>query len=80
MEKKMKVKSNICEVCPFCNTGMLDYDSFKMDGEMGYYEWHCTNCGHDGEEWYQLEFVGHNVIDEDGNSVEIEDNMIESEE
>lgn len=78
----MKVKSNEVGVCPFCNeVGNLEYDCFElMNDFMGYYKWTCPSCGHEGEEWYKLEFVGHNVIDEDGNSVEIEDNMIESEE
>lgn len=75
----MKVKSNEVGVCPFCNhDGELDYDCFEMEsGNMGYFKWTCENCGHEGEEWYHLEFVGHNVIDENGDNIEIEDNMIE---
>lgn len=75
----MKVKSNNIGVCPFCNeVGNLDYECFEMaDNEMGYYKWFCPNCKHEGEEWYILEFIGHNVIDEEGNNVEIEKDMIE---
>ena len=77
----MKVKSNKVGVCPFCNQeGTLDYDCVNNeDDNMCYYKWYCLNCGHEGEEWYHLEFVGHNVIDENGNCIEIEDKMIEKE-
>lgn len=76
----MKLKSNKVGVCPFCNhDGVLDYDCVNNEGEMCYYKWTCTNCKHEGEEWYRLEFIGHNVIDENGDNVEINDNMIEEE-
>jgi hypothetical protein len=31
----------------------------------------CEDCGQAGEEWYRLEFVGHNVITEDGEIIEL---------
>lgn len=37
---------------------------------MCYFPWKCLTCKHEGEEWYSLEFVGHNVIDENGNNIE----------
>lgn len=76
----MKVKSNEVGVCPFCNeVGLLEYGCMNNDGELTYFKWTCANCKHEGEEWYRLEFIGHNVIDEEGNNIEIEDDMIEEE-
>lgn len=76
----MKVKSNNIGKCPFCNNeGILDYGAVQFEGEMCYFPWQCLECKHEGEEWYSMEFIGHNVIDENGNKIEIEDNMIEEE-
>ena len=44
---------------------------------MCYFPWECLTCKHKGEEWYSLEFIGHNVIDEDGNNIELDNSMIE---
>lgn len=73
----MKVKSNTVNVCPFCNGENLEYGCIQLEGEMMYYPWKCEDCSHEGEEWYDVIFAGHNVIDEDGVSVEIENHMIE---
>lgn len=76
----MKVKSNELGFCPFCNSNELSYGNFCREGDMCYYKWTCRKCGHKGEEWYSLEFAGHNVLDENDDWVEIEPEMIESEE
>ena len=77
----MKLKSNEVGVCPFCNSeGTLNYDCVNNEGDMCYYKWCCSNCEHEGEEWYRLEFIGHNVIDESGDNIEITEIMIEEEE
>lgn len=74
----MKLKSNKQGVCPFCGEeGTLYYDCVEFEDDFCYFPWKCANCGHEGEEWYSMEFDGHNVIDKDGNNVEIEDYMIE---
>lgn len=73
----MKVKSNTVNVCPFCNGENLEYGCIQLEGEMMYYPWKCEDCSHEGEEWYDVIFAGHNIIDEDGVSVEIESHMIE---
>lgn len=74
----MKLKSNEQGKCPFCNsTGTLNYDCAENEGDMLYYKWTCLACGHHGEEWYSLTFAGHNIEDEDGNNIEITDDMIE---
>lgn len=58
--------------CPFCGSMDLEYETLQTeDGDMVYYPWTCTSCGHKGEEWYNLTFVGHNVEDNDGNMVEV---------
>ena len=75
----MKVKSNDLGLCPFCNSYELDYDGMQMLDDMLYYPYTCAKCGHHGEEWYKLEFAGHNVLDEYDDWVEIKPEMIESE-
>lgn len=75
----MRLKSNEEGKCPFCNSYALDYDMADFIDDMVYYKWHCNNCEHEGIEYYRLEFIGHNVIDDNGNNVEIEDSMIEEE-
>lgn len=77
----MKVKSNDVGTCPRCDGANLDYDAVRFEGDMCYFPWHCKECGQDGEEWYEMTFMGHNVLTEDG-MVEIENDMIgeESEE
>ena len=76
----MKVKSNNIGKCPFCNNEWtLDYGALQFEGEMCYFPWKCLECKHEGEEWYSMEFIGHSVIDEDGNNIELDDSMIEEE-
>ena len=75
----MKVKSNKQRTCPFCGEEELYYIEVHFEGKMCCFPWKCLECGHKGEEWYFMEFLGHNVIDENGNNVEIEDEMIEKE-
>ena len=73
----MKVKSNDRGCCPFCGEDNLEYGAVRFEGEMCYFPWECSTCKHKGEEWYSLEFIGHNVIDEDGNNIELDNSMIE---
>ena len=77
----MKVKSNEMGTCPMCNGNMLSYDSIEVEDDMlANYKWCCLNCGCEGEEWYKLDFVGHNIIADNGDNIEITEDMIESEE
>lgn len=73
----MKVKSNNAGYCPFCGENNLEYGTVVFEGEMCYFPWKCLTCEHEGEEWYSLEFIGHNVIDEIGNNIELDNSMIE---
>lgn len=76
----MKVKSNEMGTCPMCNGCNLDYGCADFVEDMVYYPWTCADCRAEGEEWYKLDFVGHNVIMENCDCVEITEDMIESEE
>lgn len=70
--------SNQSGVCPICGCEVLDYGAIQLEGEQAYFKWQCSQCKTEGEEWYSMSFIGHNVYDkENDNWVEIEDNMIE---
>lgn len=72
----MKFKSNEMGHCPYCYSNYLDYGSVEFENDMCYFPWQCNSCGRTGEEWYSMEFTGHNVNTEDGN-IEITDDMLE---
>lgn len=76
----MKLKSNEAGVCPFCGGTNLDYGTVELEGEMCYYPYKCLECGHEGEEWYEMSFSGHNIIDENNECIEVTDDMLESNE
>lgn len=57
--------------CPKCGSMNLDYQAIKYEDEMCYYPYKCEDCGQEGEEWYRLEFNGHNVITDDGDVIEL---------
>lgn len=71
----MKFKSNEMGHCPYCYSNYLDYGSVEFEDNMCYFPWQCYGCGRTGEEWYSMEFAGHNVNTEDGN-IEITSDMI----
>lgn len=48
--------------CPICGSDMLDYDSIEVEGESVMYPWSCENCGAEGKEVYELNFVGHEDV------------------
>lgn len=35
----------------------IDYGQSDFQGEGICYEYHCPICGHDGKEWYRLEWI-----------------------
>ena len=57
----MEFKSNWLGKCPFCNSEYLDYGNIQLEGDCCYFPWTCYGCGNHGEEWYNLNFTGHNV-------------------
>lgn len=75
----MKFKGNNQGVCPCCGDENLEYGVAQFEGESMYFPWECQSCKETGEEWYSLDFIGHNVNTDDG-IIEIEDDMIEDSE
>lgn len=57
--------------CPRCKQPWLNYGAVEFEDDMCYFPWHCDNCGLEGEEWYSLEFNGHNVVNENGEQIEL---------
>ena len=58
-------------LCPKCGGGRLNYLSQDTDSNMIWYFYKCEDCGQEGEEWYRLEFQGHNIYTEDGDVIEL---------
>ena len=58
-------------VCPKCQGYNLDYQPIGFTDTMCYYRYKCEDCGQEGEEWYNMEFAGHNVYTEDGDMIEL---------
>ena len=70
----MKKLFNEAGICPYCGSDDLEYGSMEPEtNNLIYYPWECNDCGHKGEEWYQLTFDGHTVENEDGDMVLVED-------
>lgn len=68
----IKDLKNSMGVCPHCKEQELEYGSIQLEGENAYFPYKCCNCGLEGEEWYYMEFTGHNVYDKEGNLIEVE--------
>lgn len=64
----MKYKSNEQGRCPYCDSEALEYHEAEFSDDMIYYPWECEQCHRTGEEWYKLNFIGHN--DDKGNIIE----------
>ena len=72
-DKTIKNLRNEQGVCPKCGSTNLEYEPAKNEGDMLCYPWKCNNCGADGEEWYELTFAGHNLQNEDGDYIELQE-------
>lgn len=68
--------------CPYCGGTDIDYDVAEFEDDYIFYRATCSECKRSFEEWYKLEFVGHNVGDdfevaldagEEGVDIEVED-------
>lgn len=57
--------------CPKCGGEKLEYSTTEYVDNMCYYRYKCEECGQEGEEWYNMEFAGHNVYDENGEMIEL---------
>lgn len=58
---KVKIISNQLGVCPYCNSQDLKYDTIEFEDGHVYYPCTCRNCKRYFQEWYYLDFVGHNI-------------------
>lgn len=59
-------------LCPKCGGYHLDYGTLEIEDDgMCYYSYKCKDCGQEGEEWYRMEFNGHNIYNEDGETIEL---------
>lgn len=76
----MEIKSNVNGICPFCGEPTMGIDDITFDIDRMYYPWKCLNCNHEGVAEYSLKFIRHSVYDEEGDLIEIEDDMIKEEE
>lgn len=64
---------NLPGVCPKCHEIALDYEPMRREDDgMCWYPYKCEKCGLRGEEWYKLEFSGHNIYDENDNIIELD--------
>lgn len=66
-----KAYTNKCGVCPKCGKEDLEYGSIKLEGNMCYFPYECKSCGLEGEEWYSMQFTGHNIYNENGDCIEL---------
>ena len=57
--------------CPKCSSGNIDYGSAEFVDGMIYFPYKCKDCGTQGEEWYSMEFQGHNIYNKDGEIIEL---------
>lgn len=64
--------ANEVGVCPKCKSEDLDYGVMELKGEKAFYPYICNNCGCKGREWYDLEFYGHDIVDESGVYIEVD--------
>ena len=45
------------EKCPHCGSKNFDWDTFEMeDGNSGYFNITCIDCGFEGKSWHKLVF------------------------
>lgn len=71
LEESDKTYINKCGVCPRCGNEDLEYGSIKLEDNMCYFPYECKSCGLEGEEWYSMQFAGHNIYNENGDCIEL---------
>jgi hypothetical protein len=57
--------------CPKCHGKDLNYGTAEFEDNVVYFPWVCPECKIEGSEWYRMEFIGHNIITEDGEEIEL---------
>lgn len=57
-------------ICPYCGAKLKTYDDtpevVEYNDYVSYF-WHCDNCGKDGLEIFGMDFLGHDVFQDDDN-------------
>ena len=71
LEESDKAYTNKCGVCPRCGKEDLEYGSIELEDNMCYFPYECKSCGLEGEEWYSMQFTGHNIYNENGDCIEL---------
>lgn len=57
--------------CPKCHGYNLDYQPVEFEDTMVVFPYKCKDCGQEGEEWYNLEFAGHNIYKDNGEMLQL---------
>ncbi len=60
-------------ICPKCGSEDLDYGVIEVQDDMVYYPFTCSECGAEGKEWYDLDFIESTIDDEDEGDEEREE-------
>ena len=48
-------------ICPICGRDDLEYFGFENKGPQVFYLWKCNHCHSEGNEWFSLHFIKHEV-------------------
>lgn len=57
--------------CPKCHGYNLNYQPAEFEDTMVVFPYKCEDCGQEGEEWYNLDFAGHNVYADNGEIIQL---------
>ena len=44
--------------CGKCNSENIDYGAIDNQDGLAFYPYECSDCGHTGKEWYELNYIG----------------------
>ena len=61
MSNKVKILSNSEGKCPYCNNTDIEYGTLKIVDDMAHHPCTCIMCKKTFEQWYNFNFIGHNV-------------------
>lgn len=58
---KVKILSNSEDKCPYCNSTDIEIGTLEISDDMAHHPCTCKNCNRTFEQWYNFNFIGHNV-------------------
>lgn len=58
---KIRLKKIEQGTCPYCESWSIDYEPPQFEDDMVNYMAKCRVCGNVFQEWYKMNFIGHNV-------------------